>query len=126
MKKALIITNSSGFLIKFERNNVQILQQLGYEVHFASNIDEPVYPFSFDQLKDIGVVFHNIDIARSPYMFRYNWRAYKELIRIIRDEDIDLIHCHTPTGALLGRLAGSICRIKKKPFAADRERFFIS
>ncbi len=114
MKKALIITNTSGFLMKFESENVRILQDLGYEVHFASNKYDVAYPFDFRELEALGVVFHHIDIARSPYMFHANSKAYMELVTIIQNEDIDLIHCHTPTGALIGRLAGMSCRRRRK------------
>ena len=105
MKKILIITNLSGFLWRFELDNVALLQSLGYEVHFASNINEKGYPFEVSQLDDIGVVFHHIEIARSPYMWKMNTTALKQIKKIIVDENIGIIHCHTPVGALLGRLA---------------------
>ena len=37
MKKILYVTTTSGFLPQFERNDVKIIQQMGYEVHYASN-----------------------------------------------------------------------------------------
>lgn len=116
MKKALIITNLSGFLLKFEVENVRLLQQLGYEVHYASNINEKGYIYEPEQYDELGVIFHHIDIARSPYMFQMNARALKQLICIVENEKIDIIHCHTPVGAVLGRLAGTLCRnIPNKP-----------
>lgn len=105
MKKALIITHVSGFLLKFETDNVRLLQELGYEVHYASNQFEKGYLYTDQQLKKTGVIFHHIDIAKSPYMFRMNGKALKQLIRIINEENIALIHCHTPVGGFLGRLA---------------------
>lgn len=105
MKKILIITNLSGFLWKFELDNVFLLQSLGYEVHFASNIHEKGYPFELPELEELGIVFHHIEIARSPYMWKMNRTALKQIRRILVEEEIGLIHCHTPVGALLGRLA---------------------
>ena len=35
-KKALLVTRVSGFVPQFEMNNVKILQEMGYEVHYAS------------------------------------------------------------------------------------------
>ena len=35
MKKALLVTTVSGFVPQFEMNNVKILQEMGYEVHYA-------------------------------------------------------------------------------------------
>ena len=36
-KKALLVTTVSGFVPQFEMNNVHILQNMGFEVHYASN-----------------------------------------------------------------------------------------
>ena len=35
-------------------------------------------------------------------------QALKELIRIIREEKIDIVHCHNPMGGVLGRLAAHL------------------
>ena len=48
MKKALIITTISGFVPQFEMNNVSLLQEMGFEVHYASNFDCPVYDYDKD------------------------------------------------------------------------------
>lgn len=104
MKKALIITNLSGFLLKFEIDNVKLLQALGYEVHFASNMNEKGYSFEKEDLDALGVIFHQIQIARSPYMIKMNMNALRQLRKIVKEERIELIHCHTPVGGLLGRI----------------------
>ena len=36
VKKALLVTRVSGFIPQFEMNNVKILQEMGYEVHYAA------------------------------------------------------------------------------------------
>ena len=43
MKKALIVTTVSGFVPQFESNNVTLLQNKGYEVHYAANFRIPAY-----------------------------------------------------------------------------------
>lgn len=43
MNKALIITTTSGFLSQFELNNVRLLQEKGYQVHYATNFGVPIY-----------------------------------------------------------------------------------
>ena len=42
-KKALLVTRVSGFVPQFEMNNVKILQEMGYEIHYAANFDVVVY-----------------------------------------------------------------------------------
>ena len=39
-KRILIIANAYSFLYKFERENVALLQRMGYEVHYAANLKE--------------------------------------------------------------------------------------
>jgi glycosyltransferase EpsD len=46
----------------------------------------------------------NIDIRRRPFD-RHNLEAYRQLGRILAETHYDVIHCHTPMGGVLGRLA---------------------
>lgn len=112
-KKVLFIATVGGFLTQFELNNVFLLQKLGYEVHSAANYREPVYRVKKQKLKDMGVILHHVDMEKSPYMWKQNRKALKQLCDIIRREKISLLHCHTPVGGLLGRLAGMLCREEK-------------
>ena len=106
MKKALILTHQSGFLWKFELENVHLLQSLGFIVHYASNCAEDWHHYDLGELDRMGVIYHDISIARSPYMWRMNFDAFRRLMDIVENEEIDLIHCHTPVGGVLGRLVG--------------------
>ena len=54
MSKVLIITTTSGFLSQFELNNVKLLQERGYQVHYATNFGVPVY-----EVKD-GSLFRHV------------------------------------------------------------------
>ena len=58
MKKALIITTISGFLAQFEMNDVYLLQELGYEVHYASNFNNPVYARELEGLENANCWAH--------------------------------------------------------------------
>uniref|UniRef100_UPI0006CFBA81 glycosyltransferase n=1 Tax=Mediterraneibacter glycyrrhizinilyticus TaxID=342942 RepID=UPI0006CFBA81 len=103
MKNILILTTVSGFLKKFEMENVKILQSMGYTVHYAANMNEQHYPFDERELEREGIRLHHIDIARSPYMLNYNVKAFGQLITVIKKNHICAIHCHTPVGGMLGR-----------------------
>lgn len=112
-KKILIVTTNAGFLQKFEDNDVRILIEYGFEVHYASNFDNPVYEFDEEKYRAMGVIMHPIPIQKSPKAFARNLRAYRALKRIIREEGIGYVHCHNPIGGVLGRLAASG---KNKPY----------
>ena len=114
MKKALIITTISGFLAQFELNDVTLLQELGYEVHYASNFNNPVYEFDEEKLRAQGIQLHQIDVQKSPKEVRANCNAYRQLRKLIDDEQIDLIHCHNPMGAVVARCAAF--KSKRKTF----------
>ena len=109
-KRILILTTTNDFLGKFEQNNVKILQQMGFTVHYAANMKEPHYISDEEKIRAMGVVTHHVEIARSPFLFRENRTALKQIIEIIQENQIRAIHCHTPVGGVLGRLAGTFCR----------------
>ena len=104
MKKALLITTVSGFVPQFEMENVYILQSMGFEVHYAANYDMPSYGDDNSRLEGTGIICHQVDFARSPYS-RQNIRAYHQLVQLMTEVKFELVHCHTPMGGALGRLA---------------------
>lgn len=99
MKKALFVATVGRFL-GFERNDIKILQSLGYEVHIAANL----YLSEYDGFQEESVIRHQIDFARIPWS-KTNLNAYKQLKRLFSEIHFDIIHCHTPMGGALGRLA---------------------
>ncbi|MCR4648710.1 MAG: glycosyltransferase family 4 protein [Lachnospiraceae bacterium] len=114
MKKILIVTTIAGFLPQFEMNDVEILQSLGYEVHYASNFDVTVYSFDASSLKKKGIILHQTDIVKSPLGIVNNNKAIKQIKKIIDEENIDIVHCHNPMGGADGRVAARLS--KKRPF----------
>jgi len=103
-KNVLILSTISGFLCKFERENVRLLQEYGYHVHYAANMNEPHYLFDPADLAEMNITSHHVEIARSPWLFRMNRGAYKRIKELVRTHSIQIIHCHTAVGGLIGRL----------------------
>lgn len=108
----LIVTTVSGFVPQFEMGNVKILQNLGYEVHYASNFREPNYGTNNDRLKGKGIICHQVDFVRSPFQIRENLVAYLRLKKIVQKEHFSIIHCHTPMGGVLARIVAHKYRRK--------------
>ena len=104
MKKVLIVTTVSGFVPQFEMKNVQILQEMGYEVHYASNFQNVSYGMDNHRLDGTGVVRHQVDFARSPFDMKSNPKAYWQLKKVMQEHQFTLVHCHTPVGAVVARL----------------------
>lgn len=103
MKKALIVTHVSGFVPQFEMNNVHILQEMGYEVHYASNFNNVSYGTDNSRLEGTGIILHQVDFARSPYDLKAHKNACCQLKELLKKEQFSFMHCHTPVGAALAR-----------------------
>lgn len=99
MKKILIVSTVSRQFYLFEQGNIEVLKSLGYEVHAAANFSD-----ANERLDDLDIIRHHFDIGRSPFSLK-NIKAYKQLKNIINSESFDVIHCHSPMGGVLTRLA---------------------
>ena len=104
MKKALIVATVAGFVSNFERNNISLLQNMNYEVHVLCDMDACSNKVKLSKLLQLGVITHDIKLRRNP-LKKDNIIAYREIKRILKEEKFDLVHCHTPVGGVLGRLA---------------------
>lgn len=73
-----------------------------------------------------GIKLLHIDLSRNPYNILQNYKAYRQLAQIIRKYEIEYIHCNTPVGGVLGRLAGKKCKVKKVIYQAHGFHFYKS
>ena len=110
MKKVLIVTTVSGFVPQFEMNNVHILQEMGYEVHYASNFHNVSYGTDNHRLEGTGIINHQVDFVRSPFQWKENKKAYKQLKQLLKQYSFSLIHCHTPVASVLTRIVARTYR----------------
>jgi glycosyltransferase EpsD len=101
MKKVLFTSHTANFQ-KFNHPFMKWFKSQGYEVHYASMGEEKVIHCD----KHFTVSFN-----RSPYSLD-NVHAYKPLKKIIDTEQYDIIHCHTPMGSVVTRLAARSARKK--------------
>lgn len=109
MKKVLLVTRVSGFVPQFEMNNVKVLQEMGYEVHYAANFNTIVYGNDNSRLEQTGIVQHQVDFERSPFSNGVK-RAYRQLRGLMVQEQFELIHCHMPMSGVLTRIAADSVR----------------
>lgn len=125
MKKFLIVAHYSRFLVQFEMNDVKLLQELGYEVHYATNyIQEDMYVDAPKKIEEAGVKLHQIDFVRSPYKIKENTRAYKQLKQLMKEIKFDGVHCHTPMGGMLARMAAKATKTGPVLYTAHGFHFF--
>lgn len=123
MKKALVVATVVGFVASFEKSDIRLLQQLGYEVHCAANYSKINDQIKIDELDSMGVLRHDMDFARSP-LSRDNIIVYQKLKRLIEKEHFNLVHCHTPVGGALGRLVAHRCHVPMIIYTVHGFHFF--
>lgn len=122
-KKILYITNISNGVSSFSVSAVRAAKKLGYEFYLAGNfVGTSKKKLEHDEY-DYGIKIYQIDLSRSPYS-KKNFKAYKQIIELIESESIDYIHCNTPVGGLLGRLAGEKCKVKRIIYQVHGFHFF--
>ena len=125
MEKVLFVTHNGRFLVQFELNDIRILQELGYEVHCATNFEgETMRADAENTLKEHGVICHSIPIERSPLRWKENLKAYQKLKSLLKKEHFAGVHCHTPMGGVVGRLAANATRTAPVLYTAHGFHFY--
>lgn len=117
-KKAMIIATVYRFISHFEKNDIKILQELGYEIIVASNFEE--YK---GELEELNVEKLSIPFTRSPISLK-NIKAFFKLNKYLKENKIDLIHCHTPVGGVAGRILGGWNKVPRIIYTAHGFHFF--
>lgn len=104
-KRALIVATIASFISFFEMNDIRILQDMGYEVHLAADFYNGLGSKDYVTLfKNKNVMIHQVDFKRSPLDVK-NIKCISRIQKIINDNQITLVHCHTPVGGVVARLA---------------------
>lgn len=104
--KVLLTATVQSHICQFHKPLVEVLHNYGYEVHVAArnNLAEK------NGLKlDFVEKVYDVPFARSPKS-KDNLKAYKELKKIIEKEHYDVVHCNTPMGGIVTRLAARKAR----------------
>ena len=123
MEKILFISNIAKKVGSFSIASLEAAKECGMQFHMAANWNQAGDEQIQADEKEYNVRIHNIALARSPYSLT-NIKGLKQLISVIKEEDIDYIHCNTPIGGLIGRLAGKKCKVKKVIYQAHGFHFY--
>ena len=107
-KVLYVATVVKTHIMQFHLPYLKMLKDAGWETSVAARND-------YEDPRECKIPycdrFFDISISRSPFKYT-NIKAYKQLKRIIDQGDYDIIHCHTPMGAALTRLAARRARKK--------------
>ena len=122
MTKILFITNIAKKIGSFSIASINAAKKQGFDFHMAAfwNLTSAEM---IHLENDHSIKLHHVNLVRSPFSLR-NYKAYKQIVKIIREEHIDYIHCNTPVGGILGRLAGKKCKVKRVIYQAHGFHFY--
>lgn len=122
-KKVLFVaTVVKTHMMQFHIPYLKMFQEMGWETAVASKND---YENPDDCKIPYCDTYYNIPFERLPWKPK-NIQSYKMLKKIIDEGNYDLIHCHTPVGAMIARLAALAARKKgtKVIYTAHGFHFF--
>lgn len=115
LMKALLFASVASMVDLFNRDNIKLLEQMGYEVTVAANFKEgSVYSKEqamsfYEELVSEGIEVINVPVPRSMY----DIKNMADTIRILRNDmakkEYGIVHCQSPIG-------GVLCRIAAAPF----------
>lgn len=98
MKKFLMVTTIQNTIEAFLIPHIKMLEKNGYEVWIATNIYKDIP----EELKNNKWI--NISFSRNPFS-KNSFKAIKEMRELIKNNDFEMVHFHTPVAAFLGRYA---------------------
>lgn len=116
--RAVIVTNRVKRYVNGFKSMIEPLMELGYEVVWAAD---------FTQFKeDLSVIpckIHQTNFRSNPFDPN-NLKAYSQLLELLKQKPVDLIHCNTPIGGLIGRLCAKHAKVKKILYTAHGFHFY--
>ncbi len=92
---------------------------MGYDVFYGVNRANPQ-----DLEVELPIHLYEAHTYRSITALKDNWTAYKNLCRVMETGDIQVVHCNTPVGGMIGRLCGRKYKVDKVIYTAHGFHFY--
>ena len=99
MKKILYVTTLSSTINAFLIPHINMLRKKGYQVDCACSINQEINRYELDKRVNI----YEIPFKRNP-IHPSNLIALKSLMKLQNENKYDIVHVHTPTAGVYGRL----------------------
>lgn len=117
MKRALVLASVASMIDLFNKDNLIILNKLGIKIDVAANFkegsitsQERVDAFR-KELEDREIDVIDLPCPRNIFRVGDIVRSYKLIRKKINEYHYQIIHCHSPIGGVIARLA---CREARK------------
>lgn len=109
--KALMLASVASMIDQFNMDNISILLNLGYEVHVAADFVDggTITKERIENLKkrllEMGVAVFHVAIPRKITAISQIITAYKEVKDLCNVNRYRIVHCHSPIGGVVARMA---------------------
>lgn len=110
MKKILLVATVQSHIAQFHKPLISWLDGMGYQVDVAAGFNLDTKP---NLHLEVPGTIYDVPFSRSPFSLK-NIKAYKSLRSIIKNGNYDVVHCNTPVGGILTRLAANAKRKKQE------------
>lgn len=110
-KKILFVAAKANMIEQFNKRNILIAQEMGFDVYVATDFEEfgSMDDRTNESLKDFLSQNHvhsfQISFERGTGSVVKNINAMRKLKQIFEAYEIDVVHAHSPIGAAIARLA---------------------
>lgn len=104
MKKVLFVASVAGHIKNFHTPYLKLFKDKGYTTYVAAN-----WTLKENEKIDFCDNFIQLPIERKPFSLK-NIKAIFKLKKLSKVEKFDIIHCHTPMGSVVARLAAKEAR----------------
>lgn len=118
-KRALQLASVASMIDLFNTDNTNILLSLGYKVDVATNFEEGSITSQErvneyrEELNKQGIDTFQIPIPRSIKKTSKIIKSYKLVKELVESRKYQIVHCHSPIGGVICRLA---CRKARKKY----------
>ena len=122
--KMLYIKHRSGKIMNnFAISAILAAKELGIDFTIANNMSM-AEPGHFEKIcEQYGIKMIHIDFDRNP-LGKSNLLARKQLLKLMEKEKYDIVHCNTPSGGMVGRIASAQMKIPKVIYMAHGFHFW--
>ena len=111
MKRAMMYASVASMIQQFNMENIRLLLEQGYEVDVACNMEqgstitqEKIETMKQD-LETMGVNVFHIPVPRNITAVGGILNSFRASKQLMNERNYSLIHCHSPIGGMICRLA---------------------